>query len=93
MAQAMPGKVGKYDILQEIGRGGMGTVYLAHDPYAANTVAIKIAHAEQLKDEETGSRFRKLFFNEAHTAGLLTHPNIVRVHDAGVDGDRCYIVM
>jgi serine/threonine protein kinase len=87
------GKVGKYVISREISRGGMGTVYLGHDPYADMPVAIKIAHAEQLKEEESGARFRKMFFNEARTAGLLTHPNIVRIFDAGVDGDNCYIVM
>ena len=87
------GKVGKYVIESEISRGGMGTVYLGHDPYADTPVAIKIAHAEQLKEEESGARFRKMFFNEARTAGLLTHPNIVRIFDAGVDGDNCYIVM
>lgn len=86
-------KVGKYVIESEISRGGMGTVYLGHDPYADTPVAIKIAHAEQLKEEESGARFRKMFFNEARTAGLLTHPNIVRIFDAGVDGDNCYIVM
>lgn len=87
------GKVGKYIISREISRGGMGTVYLGHDPYADQPVAIKIAHAEQLREEESGARFRKMFFNEARTAGLLTHPNIVRIFDAGVDGDNCYIVM
>ncbi len=87
------GKVGKYVISREISRGGMGTVYLGHDPFADRPVAIKIAHAEQLEEEESGARFRKMFFNEARTAGLLTHPNIVRIFDAGVDGDNCYIVM
>ena len=52
-----------------------------------------MAHAEQLNDEEGGDRYRKMFFNEAHTAGRLTHPNIIGIYDAGVDGDACYIVM
>lgn len=71
----------------------MGTVYLGHDPYIDRAVAIKVAHAEQLNDEEGGDRYRKMFFNEAHTAGRLTHPNIIGIYDAGVDGDACYIVM
>ena len=71
----------------------MGTVYLGHDPYIDRAVAIKVAHAEQLSDEESGDRFRKMFFNEAHTAGRLTHPNIIGIYDAGVDEDACYIVM
>lgn len=71
----------------------MGTVYLGHDPYIDRPVAIKVAHAEQLNDEESGDQFRKMFFNEAHTAGRLTHPNIIGIYDAGVDEDACYIVM
>ncbi len=71
----------------------MGTVYLGHDPYIDRGVAIKVAHAEDLKKEESGDRYRKMFFNEAHAAGCLTHPNIVGIHDAGTDQDVCYIVM
>lgn len=85
--------LGKYELLEEIGRGSMGTVYLGHDPYVDRRVAIKVAHAEQLQDESSGAQYRKLFFNEAHTAGLLTHPNIIAIYDAGVDGGECYIVM
>lgn len=93
MTTAVPSKLGKYEVLEEISRGSMGTVYLGHDPYIDRSVAIKVAHAEQLKDEESGSQYRKMFFNEAHTAGLLTHPNIIGIYDAGVDGESCYIVM
>ena len=93
MSAVIPERLGKYQVLQEIGRGSMGTVYLGHDPYIDRHVAIKVAHAEQLNDEEGGERYRKMFFNEAHTAGRLTHPNIIGIYDAGVDGDTCYIVM
>ncbi|MEX2480172.1 MAG: serine/threonine-protein kinase [Gammaproteobacteria bacterium] len=93
MSEQVPDRLGKYDVLQEIGRGSMGTVYLGHDPYIDRQVAIKVAHAEQLNDEEGGERYRKMFFNEAHTAGRLTHPNIIGIYDAGVDGDTCYIIM
>jgi len=68
-------------------------VYLGHDPYVYRPVAIKVAHSERLSAQDSGSDSRKLFFNEAHTAGRLTHPNIVGIYDAGVDGDNCYIVM
>ena len=88
-----PKKLGKYDILGEIGRGSMGIVYRAFDPYINREVAVKVAMAEALKDKDTGERFRKMFFNEAHTAGMLRHPNILDIFDAGVDGDSCYIVM
>ena len=93
MSAEVPENLGKYNVISEIDRGSMGTVYLGHDPYIDRNVAIKVAHPEQLNDEEGGDRFRKMFFNEAHTAGRLTHPNIIGIYDAGVDGDTCYIVM
>lgn len=93
MSDAPPDRLGKYEVIKEINRGSMGTVYLGHDPYLDRQVAIKVAHAEQLNDEELGDRYRKMFFNEAHTAGRLTHPNIIGIYDAGVDGETCYIVM
>jgi len=90
---SFPEKLGKYDVLGEIDRGSIGVVYLGHDPYIDRGVAIKVAHDDALKDEESGDRYRKMFFNEAHTAGSLNHPNIVGIHDAGADQDVCYIVM
>lgn len=88
-----PEIVGKYEILDEVGRGSMGTVYSAHDPFSERTVAIKVAHPQFVGLGEEGTRFRKLFFNEAHAAGVLNHPSILTLYDAGVDGDLCYLVM
>lgn len=93
MSNDIPPRLGKYAVIREINRGSMGIVYLGHDPYLDRPVAIKVAHAEQLSDEESGERYRKMFFNEAHTAGRLTHPNVISIFDAGVDGEICYIVM
>lgn len=93
MPREIPKKLGKYEIIEEIARGSMGVVYLGHDPYIDRKVAVKVALAEQLEDGSTGERYRKMFFNEAHTAGMLRHPNILDVFDAGVDGTTCYIVM
>ena len=90
---SFPEKLGKYDVLGEIDRGSMGTVYLGHDPYSDRGVAIKVAHAESLENEESGDQYKKMFFNEAQTAGSLNHPNIVGIRDAGTDQDVCYIVM
>ncbi|GAB6043595.1 protein kinase domain-containing protein [Endothiovibrio diazotrophicus] len=89
----VPRKIGKYDVVREVGRGSMGVVYLAFDPYVNREVAIKVANAEQLNDPTYGNTYRKLFFNEAHTAGMLTHPNLLAVFDAGVEQDICYIIM
>lgn len=90
---AVPEKLGKYEIKKEIDSGSMGTVYLGYDPYVNRNVAVKVAHAASLADKKTGQRFKDMFFNEAHTAGRLTHPNIISIYDAGIDGENCYIVM
>ena len=93
MSQNIPEKLGKYAVVEEIDRGSMGVVYLGHDPYIDRQVALKVAFLDELNDPESGERYRKMFFNEAHTAGLLTHPNVINIYDAGVDEDNCYIVM
>lgn len=93
MTTDFPENLGKYEVREEIDRGSMGIVYLGHDPYIDRPVAIKMALADSLNDPDSGERYRKMFFNEAHTAGMLNHPNIINIFDAGVDGDNCYIVM
>jgi serine/threonine protein kinase len=85
--------IGKYDVIREIGRGAMGVVYLGHDPFADRQVALKVAHPESLQDQREGVRYRKLFFNEAKAAGMLKHPNIIQVFDAGVEEEISFIVM
>ncbi len=93
MNQSSPSTLGKFHVVSEIARSGMGIVYLGHDPLSDRPVALKVALAEALQDPESGERYRKMFFNEARTAGMLKHANILEVFDAGVDGDTCYIVM
>jgi serine/threonine protein kinase len=93
MSNEVPSKLGKYEVSREVSRGSMGIVYMGYDPFIDRQVAIKVALSETLNDPESGPRYRKMFFNEAHTAGKLTHPNIISIFDAGVDGDTCYIVM
>ena len=70
----------------------MGAVYSALDPFSTPSVALKVAHSHQISEMGAG-RFRKLFFNEAHAAGVLDHPNLLTVYDADMDGDLCYLVM
>ncbi len=89
----IPEKLGKYQISELIGRGSMGEVYRGYDPFADKNVAVKVAISDALKDKESGERYRKMFFNEAHTAGTLKHPNIVEILDADVYEDHCFIVM
>ena len=90
---AIPEKVGKYTILEEVGKGSMGTVYAADDPFSSRKVAIKVAHPQYINKSADGERFKKLFFNEAHAASVLNHPNILRLYDADVDNDLCYLVI
>ncbi len=89
----IPKKLGKYEIKEQIGEGGTGMVYIGHDPYNNSDVAVKVALSDLLKETDADGSHRDLFFNEAHAAGMLQHPNILQVFDAGIDNDVCYIVM
>ncbi len=89
----VPAKVGKYEILQEIGRGTTGDVYLSHDPYYGRDVAVKLYHAQPDADSQSATVARKMFFNEAHIVGKLQHPNILPIFDAGEEDGRYYVVM
>lgn len=84
--------LGKYEILEEIGRGGMGVVYKAKDVRIERTVAVKellINPSLAKAAEEIIARFHR----EAQTAGSLQHPNIVTIHDFGEDSGSHYIAM
>ncbi len=83
----------KYRVIREIGHGSMGTVHLGHDPFIDRPVAIKVAHPPPGSSEADQDLFRRLFFNEAQAAGMLKHPNITAIFDAGVDRGVYYIVM
>jgi serine/threonine protein kinase len=85
--------LGKYRVVREIGRGAMGTVYLGHDPFQDQDVALKVARREHISSMGGDDLFEALFYNETRTAGLLSHPSIVQVFDAGTDGDHFYIAM
>jgi serine/threonine protein kinase len=86
-------KLGKYELLREIGRGATATVYLGSDPYTRREVAIKVAFPGILKDPQRGRLYTHLFLNEAALIGKLSHPHIVQTYDAVVDDHLCYIVM
>jgi len=88
-----PEKLGKYQIRGLAGRGSMGIVYLGHDPFVDRQVAIKVLTLHDEADGEARARARKMFFNEAQSAGNLDHPNILRVYDAGETDGEPYIVM
>ncbi len=82
-----PEKIGKFRVLRLLGQGAMGRVFLAEDPLIDRQVAIKVMTAEG--DDEARERFR----NEARTAGQLSHPNIVQLHEFGFHQGQPYLVM
>jgi serine/threonine protein kinase len=88
-----PQKIGKYNILSELGRGATAVVYLGEDEFNNRKVAIKVQIKDDSASPEEARRFEKLFLNEAALVGKLSHPNIVAVYDAVVDGESRFIVM
>jgi eukaryotic-like serine/threonine-protein kinase len=88
--QLQPGaRVGRYQILGALGRGGMGEVYAAYHPDLDRRIALKVVHGLR---ENTGERRARLL-REARAIARLSHPNVVTVHDAGNFGDRVFIAM
>jgi serine/threonine-protein kinase len=91
MAEKKPKKIGRYKIVDELGRGAMGIVYRAQDPALDRTVALKTII---LSDEAEGrADYAKRFFLEAKAAGKLTHPNIVTTFDFGEEDGLAYMAM
>ena len=86
-AKSFPEKIGKYVIINEIGQGSTGRVYLSHDPYFRRDVAIKVYNVESDDDVERAKIARKMVVNEAHMVGRLQHPNILPIYDAGEEDD------
>ena len=88
----IPERIGKYVIINEVGQGSTGRVFLSHDPYYGRDVAIKVYNLESEEDEQKASVTRKMFFNEAQMVGRLQHPNIVPIYDAGEENGKYYVV-
>jgi predicted Ser/Thr protein kinase len=84
-------RLGRYEILAELGQGAMGVVYKAVDPVIDRTVAIKTINLNLPKDELAA--FEERFYREAKSAGRLNHPNIVTIYDAGEADRVAYIAM
>ena len=86
-------RIGPYEIVEEIGRGGMGIVYRAVDPVIGRSVAIKTIRLDGLTDPNEKARLRERLFREARSAGLLSHPNIVTIYQIAEQADLAYIAM
>ncbi|MEZ5399296.1 MAG: serine/threonine-protein kinase [Bryobacteraceae bacterium] len=86
-------RVGRYEILGELGRGAMGVVLRAMDPVIGRTIAIKTIRFDTLADSSDQQRLRDRLFREARSAGGLSHPHIVTIYDIGQEGDIAFIAM
>ena len=78
-------KLGRYEVVRELGKGAMGIVYLAKDPVIGRLVALKTIRIGAHADDEETKEFQQRFVREAQAAGILNHPAIVTVHDIGQD--------
>jgi eukaryotic-like serine/threonine-protein kinase len=88
-AAAPPGRIGKYDVLGELGSGGMAVVYRAHDRTLDRDVAVKVLHPHLARDAQCRGRFAR----EARAAARLRHPNIVEVYEFSDEADdQSYMV-
>ena len=88
MAQ-MPSVVGRYQVLEELGKGGFATVYRAHDPALERDVALKVLHQHLAGDAAT----RERFVREGRSLARVDHPNVVTVYEAGEAGDTAFMAM
>ena len=85
------GHIGRYALKQQLGEGGLGTVYAAYDPILSRTIAVKTLHLSVAEGDRAA--LDALFLNEARAAAGLNHPNIVTVYDAGLSEQGVYIAM
>ena len=95
MKQADLGKLGKYDIEGELGKGAMGVVYKGKDPFIERFVALKTVRTDLLKADDPEATTAQItrFKREAQAAGRLNHPNIVGIYEYGEDGATAFIAM
>ncbi|HET8948496.1 MAG TPA: protein kinase [Candidatus Polarisedimenticolia bacterium] len=89
----IPKKLGRFEIVREIGRGAMGQVLLAHDPKIDRQVALKTLAASPAVSEEEARETSQRFLREAQAAGRLLHPHIVTIFDVGEDAGLSFIAM
>jgi serine/threonine protein kinase len=85
--------IGRYEILRELGRGAMGVVYSAIDPLIGRLVAIKTISLDNMEEGNHREELTQRLYREAQSAGGLSHPGIITIHDVGEKGKNAYIVM
>jgi serine/threonine-protein kinase len=92
VSQSKP-RLGRYEILEELGRGAMGIVYKGRDPKLDRLTAIKTIRFTDDFDEDQAAKIREQFYREAEVVAKLSHPNIVTIYDVGEDLDLSYLAM
>jgi len=86
--QATPTRIDRFELIRELGTGGMGSVYAAHDPRLDRTVALKV-----LARTGDGPEGNQRLLREAQAMARLRHPNVVAVHEVGTHGDHVFVAM
>lgn len=86
-------RIGNYELLGELGRGGMGVVYRGVDSFIKRQVAIKTIYLSDIQDQEERQFLRQRLYREAQSAGILSHPNIVTIYQIGEQDEITYIAM
>ena len=89
----IPQKLGRYEVIEVVGKGAMGTVYRGKDPAIDRLVALKTIRFDPSTGAEEIAELRERLYREARAAGKLSHPNIVTIYDVGEEGDLQYIAM
>src|SRR5262249_54437981 len=84
--EPLPALIGRSQVRGRLGRGGMGTVYQAHDPLLARPVAVKVPHLDR-----ADAPARQRFLREARAAASLRHPHVCPIYDVGEEGDTPYV--
>lgn len=86
-------RLGRYEILNQLGRGAMGIVYLGRDPMLNRLTAIKTIRFSDEFDDRKVSLIKEHFYREAEVIARLSHPNIVTIYDVGEELDLTYLAM
>ena len=89
----IPETIGRFEIIDIVGKGAMGIVYRARDPNIDRTIAIKTIKTAEIEDAADGEELIQRFRREVQTAGILTHSNIVTIYDVGQKDDLHWIAM
>ena len=89
---SIPEKLGRYEIISELGKGAMGIVYRARDPLIGRELALKTFRLGYSAGDAELEQFRERFLREAQSAGILSHRNIVTIHDVAVDPDGDFFI-